>query len=544
MALEREAVGLIATSCVLIFLLLVACILASYVCYRRLENNKLTKLPRYGPGDVSAWASGVSRSTVTDVDADFNYSNRIHAYQPKILIYPKESYQWERKYKRRRSSKYQDSITQIVQDGRTVSVINISNNGQDTTIRKSSGNDELVAGHKMTKPSGQYVYGHASTHKREPSPEHVIHETDGKVVRCYVIEEDVDVATGHHNDRDLQVSVEDNKFLYRVPPVTQGFVDHPEIVRSHTIKQQVTLGEGGKLVIADSQEVDLNESSNFVVSSQKGSQDIYGLYSTGQDDRSSRVHAVHSSPLTDAGHPSRFSAHGQSPTSTSLHRVNAAVPQIIICHSSETQASGSDQSDDEEYDRKRKENYKVIKKHSAHKIPDMIIKKVIESDTHLDPETKDTMTQLEQRIGSGHDHRESISEIQRRLSNFSNYTDYAHTLDTPARQSAVTFGEVTHIQDAQYMGGEDYDEDTMSHRDKIFSDFDATIVPTTTKKETYTSPDGTKTTTVQRVSHVVEVDYGQPSSSTATPAESTFSGISQQIHQFRELTDGGTDFNG
>ncbi|KAH9513068.1 hypothetical protein Btru_035743 [Bulinus truncatus] len=566
MALEREVIGLIASSSVLIVLLAFALIVFALMCYRRLEKTKLSRLPKYGPSDVSAWASEVTTIPATDLDAEVGASNRIHGYRPKVLVYHKErSYRRQRHRPRKHS---QDNDHQTIEGNRVVSVINVGGHSQSSPAHEISGNSRVVSGHIVTRSNGQYVYGHLSRAQEEEEAlgmGHVIHESDGRVVHGYMVDENVDVTTGHSLTRDVQMTSIGNSYVSRASPrpaVAQDVFVRPEAARGHVIKQNVTVDQDGRLVVSGSRQIELDESGGFQVSHLDGPQIVHGHYSSAVEDKvtSHLVQSVQGTPVVATGQPYRSAAQSTTLTSLALEGMTATgvsvtVPEIVVSHCEDNdQADNSDHNhnsdDDEEYDRKRRENYKVIKKHSAYKIPEWIIKKVTEQDPNLDPETKDTVTQLEQRLSTGQEHRESISEIERRLSSFSATSSFT-TSPAPTRSTAVTFGAVTHIQDNAAIG---YDSDAETGDDPDLSRRSSSMsVPpwgdnstlssrveaddVRSQTETLVSRDGsvlTKTTTVQRVTHVKDADHA-PSSPFRTVGDpdlaapgSTFSEISQQ----------------
>ncbi|XP_059139919.1 uncharacterized protein LOC131928013 [Physella acuta] len=422
--MDTSAIGLIASSCVILFLIFVLGVIVSYNCFRRLESRK-TSLPRSRVQEVSEWARNVQSSTSTfdqHLDPPFRAMN---GYRPKILGRAENEYVFHEtsdtydvrkgKHHRGRHHKTDDEVHKTVRNGKAISVINV----KGETNRVVSGTimpREMNGDRDSNRSSGQFVHGQ------------IVHEDTGRVgdvtgvaPTVHVIKQKVKVG----EDGRLVISSTEQGESAHAQRV-YGHIETPEVVRGHHV------GHGYD---GDYETVDVVQGKT------DGPQLVYGHHSR-QQSGPTHQGPTHQGPTHHAG-PSHQGPSHHDPThhtepthhkepshhiNSSYHTLEGAVPEIVVSpstsHPPQHEHWNSDDSDDgSDAGRHRlgsfsgdKENYKVIKKHSTPKIPDWVIKSVTAQaeERDVDSDIRETALNLEHRLSTT-EHRESVSEIQRRL---------------------------------------------------------------------------------------------------------------------------------
>ncbi|CAL1528669.1 unnamed protein product [Lymnaea stagnalis] len=408
--MDNTTVALIASCCILLAFIIGASLVLAYKCFRHLEARKLQRLSSRVQRDVAIWAMSASNE-YSMYGAGADHPNYLTDYRPKIYgapggyYIPEESYRESDPKKRgdqrtHRHDRHRNHVTSSTQRGHAVSVINVRDQtpGEDDAEIVSS--NHVVSGHIYTLPTdvnGEVVYGRPPRRISEDDLQVTMLQKTNNVVQGYIVEDGAGAACGRglasstmvqHHERDTDSRQRGE--------VVHGQVMRPELVRGHVIKKHVEVGEDGKFVVSSSRQLDIYDQNipDNVAPSSGGPQIVYGHYSThrGADDHrsfsvtESQKHDVHS---TVPAARNITTDHWPNSTAMALEGIAAAgvsvsVPHIIVTETLDQadarSVTGSDVSDDNVGVKQKKEsvsefvnykdNYKVIKKHSVHKIPD------------------------------------------------------------------------------------------------------------------------------------------------------------------------------
>lgn len=592
--MDTPTVALIASCCVLIVFLVGASLVLAYKCFRHLESRKPQRLPTGLERDVAMWAMSASND-VSTYEAGAEHPHYLADYRPKIyggpeMYYiPDQSYRESSHKKRDKDKKHRNHVTSSPMRGNSVSVINVGGQNQGRDEGEIISSNHVISGQIYTLPNDSYrdvMSGHGDRRaSRDRWEEARLQEKKSSKGQGHIEHRAADTVAGH----GLVSSTMFNGQARDADPGRHGEVVHGQVVRSelvrgHVIKQHVEVGEGGQFVVSSSRKMDVYDDNSpghttspdepeivygHLSHHQDGDDGLLSHHQAGEDGHYSRLHGGGHNQSFNVIKSQRHDVHSSVPvqnistdhwpnsTAMALESIAAAgvsvsVPKIIVTdtldHADARSVSGSDVSEDNVAVNQKKDsvsefvnykdNYKVIKKHSVHKIPDWVIKTISEKgpDADSDTETRETVFQLEHRLSTSQDPSD-LPNMGKRPSNTSTNTNP----EVRSRDKGVTFGSTTHIQDGNIALEESGPfEVRLDERAKKISEGDMFSetssygtggggymiadfirpddVKTHTHEEVQTYPDGstsilttTTRTAVRQVRHIVDVEESAPS---------------------------------